>query len=57
MTIDESLLLDKSVLAGSPPDVTCFKHALDRADHCLNEHFEAGKPIREIIYKRAWLID
>ncbi len=57
MTIDESLLLDKSALAGSPPDVTRFKHALDRGDRCLNEQFEAGKPIREIIYQRAWLID
>lgn len=57
MTIDESLLPDKTVLAGSPADVTCFKHALNRGDQCLNEQFEAGKPIREIIYRRARLID
>ena len=57
MTIDELLLFDKTSLAGYPPDASCFRHALDRGDRCLNEQFEAGKPIREIIYKRAWLID
>ena len=57
MAVAESLLFDKTSLAGSPPDVTCHKQALDQGDHCLNAQFEAGKPIREIINRRAWLID
>ena len=57
MSIEDSLLFDKTRLAGNPPDVTCYKHALSRGDRHLTEQFEAGTPIREIIYKRAWLID
>ena len=57
MSIEDSLLFDKTSLAGDPPDVTCYKHALSRGDRHLTEQFEAGTPIREIIYKRAWLID
>ena len=57
MTVDEALLFDKTSLAGDVPDVARFKHALGRGDRYLNERFEAGTPIRAIIYKRAWLID
>ena len=57
MAIEDSLLLDKTSLAVAPPNVTCFKNALGRGDDYLSNQFEAGTPIREIIYKRAWLID
>ena len=57
MTVEESLLFDKTVLDGDLPDVTRFRHALDRGNHYLNERFEAGTPVREVINKRAWLID
>ena len=57
MTIEDSLLFDKNSLAGTVPDVTRFKDALTRGDKYLTEQFEAGALIRELIYKRAWLID
>ena len=57
MTVEESLLFDKTSLAGDPPEVNGFKHALGRGDRYLTSQFEAGTAIREIIYKRAWLID
>ena len=57
MAVAESLLFDKSSLAVSPPDITSHKQALEQGDECLTAQFEAGKPIRGIINKRAWLID
>ena len=57
MTVEESLLFDKTGLDGDVPDVTRFRHALDRGNRYLNERFEAGTPVREVINKRAWLID
>ena len=57
MVVDESLLFDKTGLAGSPPDVARYKDALGQGDSYLTGQFDAGMPIREIVYKRAWLID
>ena len=57
MVVDESMLFDKTGLAGSPPDVTRYKHALGQGDSYLAGRFDAGMPIREIVYQRAWLID
>ena len=57
MTVEDALLFDIDSLAGAPPDVTRFKNALARGDNYLTEQFEGGAPIRELIYKRAWLID
>ena len=57
MTIENSLLFDKTGLDGDVADITRFRHALDQGNHYLNERFEAGTPVREVINKRAWLID
>ena len=57
MTVEEALLFDKTGLDGDTPDVTRFRQALERGNRYLNERFEAGTPVREVINKRAWLID
>ena len=57
MTIEESLLFDKTGLNGDTPDVTRFRQALERGNRYLNDQFESGTPVREVINKRAWLID
>ncbi len=57
MTVEDALLFDKDSLTGAAPDVARFKNVLSRGDKYLTEQFEAGAPIRDLIYKRAWLID
>ena len=57
MTVKESLLFDETGLDGDVPDLARFRQALDRGNRYLNECFEAGTPVREVINKRAWLID
>ena len=57
MAVEEAQLFDKTSLGGDTPDVSRYKHALGSGDRYLTGQFEAGTPIREIIYKRAWLID
>ena len=59
--VEDPQLFDKNSLSGDPPkktpDIACFKNALVGGDNYLTEQFEAGAPVRELIYKRAWLID
>ena len=57
MTVKESLLFDETGLVGGAPDVDRFREALHRGNGYLNDCFNAGAPVREVINRRAWLID
>ncbi len=57
MAIEETLLFDQTSLDGKACDVTHLRQALEHGNRYLNERFEAGTPVREVINKRAWLID
>lgn len=41
--------------AGSPLKV--YKEALAAGDHYLAEQFDMGKPVDELVFKRAWFMD
>ena len=57
MTVEKSLLFDKTGLDGDAPDVARFKQVLESGNRYLNEQFDTGTPVREVINQRAWLID
>ena len=57
MTLDKSLLLDRSQLRRAGPDVARFRQLLSSGDEYLREQFEAGVSARALSDARAWLID
>jgi [protein-PII] uridylyltransferase len=44
-------------LTNSSSDLKAYKKALHTANEYLLEQFEAGEPVKDILYRRAWLID
>ena len=57
MSIDKTLLFDKTMLAGGGAPANRFRDALQRGGDYLDQCLADGAPIRDVIYQRAWLVD
>ena len=59
--ISDAQLFDKRVfvksVAAADSPLTPYKDALSNADTYLQDQFDTGSPIKEILYRRAWFID
>lgn len=59
--INDPVLFDEhdfcNALATADSSLTVFKDAIQNCNHYLIEEFEASKPIKELVHKRAWFID
>ncbi|MCH7695917.1 MAG: nucleotidyltransferase domain-containing protein, partial [Proteobacteria bacterium] len=60
-TIKDPVLFDEhdfcNALATADSPLTVFKDAIQNCNHYQIEEFEASKPIKELVHKRAWFID
>jgi len=59
--VEDPRLFDKNTLLSNatetPSVITDYKAALSQGDQYLTERFEGGAPVKELVYKRAWLVD
>ncbi len=59
--VDDPQLFDKHAFLNdtteNPSAITHYKAALARGSQYLADKFERGAPVKELVYKRAWLID
>ncbi|MEE8321320.1 MAG: [protein-PII] uridylyltransferase [Gammaproteobacteria bacterium] len=59
--INDKLLFNREAfeysLKISPDPLSVYKEVLDEGNHYLEDQFKAGKPIKTLVSKRAWLID
>jgi len=59
--VEDPRLFDKTTLLNNTPEtpsvIAHYKAALSQGDRYLTEKFESGAPVKELVYKRAWLID